>query len=97
VEQIKVDQNAQNIAQLAAAIAQLQRTTDFILKQLKLEYTDNPAGNLAPELAEKISALIRQGQKGELEAIKVYRSQAGGGMIEAMAVVQDMKKAIPPR
>ena len=77
MEQIKVDQNAQNIAQLAAAIAQLQRTTDFILKQLKLEYTDDPASSIPPQLAEKMSALLRQGKKGELEAIKEYRSHCG--------------------
>ena len=95
MEQIKVDQNAQNIAQLAAAIAQLQRTTDFILKQLKLEYTDDPASSIPPQLAEKMSALLRQGKKGELEAIKEYRSQAGGGFIEATAVIEDMKKRMP--
>ncbi len=92
MEEIKVNQNAQNIAEIAAAVAQLQRKTDFILKQLKLEYTDDPASLLPPQLAEQLFALIQQGKKGELEAIKKYRSEAGGGMLEAMAVVEDMKK-----
>ncbi len=94
MQRIKVDQNAQNMAELAAAIAQLQRTTDFILKQLKVEYVDDPAANIPPQLAEKMTALIRQGEKGKLEAIKLYRSQVGGGMIEAMGVIEDMKKKL---
>ena len=92
MEQIKVNQNAENIAELAAAVAQLQRKTDFILKQLKIEYTDDPASSLPPELAEKIMAQIRQGKKGELEAVKLYRSQADGGFIQATGVVEDLKK-----
>jgi ribosomal protein L7/L12 len=92
MEKIKVDQNAQNIAQLAAAVAQLQRTTDFILKRLGVDCTDDPASSLPPELAEKIAALLRQGKNGELDAIKLYRSQTGGGFIEATGVMEDIKK-----
>jgi hypothetical protein len=95
MKRIQVDQNAQNIAEIAAAVAQLQRTADYILKQLKLEYTDDPASNLPPDLAQKISDLIRKGKSGELEAVKVYRSQAGGGFIEATGVVEDLKRRAP--
>ena len=92
MQPVKVNQNAENIAELAAAVAQLQRKTDFILKQLKIEYVDDPAGSLPPDLAAKLTALIRQGKKGELEAVKLYRSQAGGGFIEANGVLEDLKK-----
>jgi hypothetical protein len=97
MERITVDQNAQNISVIAAAVVQLQRTTDFILEQLKVEYVDDPAKNLEPQLADKMYALIQKGNNGVLEAIKLYRSQAGGGMIEATGVVEDMKKRLLPK
>ncbi len=92
MEQIKVDQNAQNIAVIAAAVAQLQRKTDFILKQMNLEYHDDLVALLQPELLQRLQALVRQGGKGELEAIKLYRAQAGGGMLEAQSVVEELKR-----
>lgn len=78
----------ERFSRLAQAIARLERKTDFILKELKLEYIDNPAGSIPPELAE-VYALLQQGKK--LEAIQAYRKVTKAGFEAARAAVEKIE------
>ncbi len=90
MDQIKIDPSSTSLNELAEAILQLQRKTDFILKELKLEYIDDPSVSIPPDLAEEISALLRQGKK--MQAIQAYRSRLGGFMEDAKAAVEKIEK-----
>lgn len=76
------------LSRLAQAIGRLERKTDFILKELKLEYTDDPDSTIPPELAE-MAALLKQGKK--LQAIQAYRKLTGVGVDEAMVEVEEFE------
>jgi ribosomal protein L7/L12 len=73
---------------LAQAIGRLERKTDFILKELKLEYTDDLEGSVAPELAEVV-AFLKQNKK--MDAIRAYRAATGAELAEAQAAVEKMQ------
>lgn len=78
----------ERLSRLAQAIARLERKTDFILKELRLEYIDNPAGSIPPELVE-VYALLQQGKK--LEAIQAYRKVTQAGFEAARAAVEKIE------
>ncbi len=90
MDQIKIDPSSVNLNELAEAILQLQRKTDFILQALKLEYIDDPSISIPPDLVKEISALLRQGKK--MQAIQAYRSRLGGFMEDAKAAVEKIEK-----
>ncbi len=73
---------------ISQAIARLERKTDFILKELKLDYIDNPAGSVPPELAE-VYALLKQGKK--LQAIQAYRQLTNASAEVAKAAVENLE------
>ncbi len=73
---------------VAQAIARLERKTDFILKELKLEYIDNPEGNIPPQLAE-VYALLKQGKK--LQAIQAYRKVTNANYDVAKVAVENLE------
>ncbi len=73
---------------MAQAIARLERKTDFILKQLNLEYVDHPEDNIPAPLAE-VYALVKKGKR--LEAIAAYRKQTGVGLAEAKLAIQKIE------
>jgi ribosomal protein L7/L12 len=75
-------------ARLAQAIGRLERKTDFILKELKLEYTDDPDADVPPELVE-VHALLKQGKR--LQAIQAYRKLTGAGVDEAATAVEELE------
>ncbi len=79
---------ARRLDAMAQAIARLERKTDFILKELKLEYTDHPEESLPPALAP-VAALHKQGKR--LEAIQAYRKQTGVGLEEAKLAIQNLE------
>ncbi len=92
MDQIKIDPTSVSLNELAEAILQLQRKTDFILQALKLEYIDDPSISIPPDLAKEISALLRQGKK--MQAIQAYRSRLGGFMEDAKAAVEKIEKGL---
>ncbi len=85
-----MDEKALNdhIFRISQAVARLERKTDFILKELKLNYVDDPNSNVPPELAE-IYALVRAGKK--LEAIQAYRKQSGADLNTAKLFVEQVE------
>jgi len=69
---------------LKQRIAKLERTVDFLLQQLKLDYVDTPNyGENAPYID-----LIRQ--KKLMEAIKLYRDKTGAGLAEAKQYIDSL-------
>jgi ribosomal protein L7/L12 len=81
------------LSRLAQSIGRLERKTDYILKQLKLEYTDDPEGSIPPELAE-VYALLKQGKR--LQAIQAYRKLTGVGVDEAANAVDGLEMGSTP-
>ncbi len=74
-----------DVGSLKQRVARLERLTQFLLDQLKLEFTDNnPEGFITPEIAE----LVRKGNT--LEAIKLYREHTGAGLKEAKDAIDRM-------
>jgi ribosomal protein L7/L12 len=76
-----------HFSRLAQAIARLERKTDYMLKELKLEFRDDPEGAIPPHLAE-VYALLQKGKK--LEAIAAYRKLTGAGYEQAKTDVEDL-------
>jgi ribosomal protein L7/L12 len=79
--------------QIAQAIARLERKTDFILKELNLEYIDTPESSISPQLAE-VYALLQQGKK--MQAIQAYRKQTDVGYEEAKIAVDNIERGSRP-
>ena len=75
-------------SRISQAIARLDRKTDFILKELKLEYIDQPDSSIPPQLAE-VYALLKQGKK--LHAIQAYRKLTNAGAEAAKVAVEDLE------
>jgi ribosomal protein L7/L12 len=73
---------------IARAIARLERKTDFILKQLNLEYTDQPEDSIPPNLVEAYD-MLKQGKR--LQAIQIYRKQTGVGLDEAKLAIEKIE------
>jgi ribosomal protein L7/L12 len=77
-----------HIFRISQAVARLERKTDFILKELKLNYVDDPNSNVPPELAQ-VYALVRAGKK--LEAIQAYRKQTGMDLNSAKLFIEQIE------
>lgn len=84
---------SEHFSRMAQAIARLERKTDFILQQLKLEYIDQPDSGIPPELAE-VAALLRQGKK--LQAIVAYRKLTNADIETAKATVEKIEMGTMP-
>lgn len=84
----------EHFSRVAQAIARLERKTDFILKQLKLEYIDQPDDSIPPELAE-VAALLKQGKK--LQAIAAYRKLTNADLQTANAAVEKLEMGTLPK
>ena len=69
---------------LRERVAKLERTVAFLLEQLHLDYVDNAAPTVLPEILD----LVRRGKK--IEAIKVYREQTGLGLKEAKDYIDSL-------
>jgi ribosomal protein L7/L12 len=69
---------------LIEMIARLEKKTDFILKQMNLEYHDPTEEVLLPSVVE----LLKQGNM--LAAIQEYRRIKGSSLNEAKAAVEAM-------
>ena len=75
-----ISQNRQ-LFDLQQRVEKLERTVEFMLTQLKLDYHDQPPVKQHEDLRE----LVRQGNK--IEAIKLLRERTGLGLAEAKAFV----------
>ncbi len=73
-----------DIAHLRARVAKLERTVEFLLKHLELEYVDRPSTNASPEVVE----LVQQGNI--IGAIKVYREETGVDLKTAKEFVEGL-------
>lgn len=75
----------QRTTQLEEQVARLNRTVEFLLKELKLDYVDKPVyADNTPYID-----LLRQNKK--LDAVKLYREKTGAGLAEAMHFVESLK------
>lgn len=83
----------ERFSRIAQAIARLERKTDFILKELKLEYIDNPEGGIPPQLAE-VYALLKAGKK--LQAIQAYRKVTNASAEVAKVAVEKLEMRATP-
>jgi hypothetical protein len=82
-----------HLSRLAQAIARLERKTDYMLRELKLEFIDNPEGSIPPQLAE-VYALLKKGKK--LEALTAYRKLTNASPEQAKAAIENLEMGTPP-
>lgn len=78
----------ERFSQLAQGIARLERKTDFILRNLNLEYIDNPGDSVPPQLAG-VYALLQQGKR--LQAIMEYRKLTNASLDDAKATLDQLE------
>ncbi len=76
---------------IAKAITRLERKTDYILKQLNLQYSD-PSEDSNPDPLEEVYDLIREGRK--LQAIQVFQNKTGVRTDEATLAVEKLAKRL---
>ena len=80
--------DSSRIAALQLKVADLERKLNFVMDQLKLQYTAEP---LNPALDEAANWL-RKGQK--IEAIKVYQKMTGLGLNESKDAVEALEQKL---
>lgn len=73
---------------LAQGIARLERKTDFLLRNLNLEYIDDPDEGVPPQLAE-VHDLLKQGKR--LQAIQAYRKLTNASLEAAKAALDNLE------
>lgn len=78
-----ISQNRQ-LVDLRERVEKLERTVEFLLTQLKLEYHDQPP--IKPH--DDLRALVQQGNT--IEAIRLYRERTGVGLKEAKDFVESL-------
>jgi hypothetical protein len=78
----------ERFSRLAQAIARLERKTDFILRNLQLEYVDNPGDSIPPQLAQ-IHTLLKQGKR--LQAIMEYRKLTNASLEDAKVALDQLE------
>jgi ribosomal protein L7/L12 len=70
--------------QLQARVAKLERTVEFLLTRLELEYVDELPSGVDPEVFK----LLQAGKK--IEAIKLYRDKTGADLKTAMQFIESL-------
>ena len=80
--------DSSRIAALQLKVADLERKLNFVMDQLKLQYTAEP---LNPALDEAANWL-RKGHK--IEAIKVYQKMTGLGLKESKDAVEALEQKL---
>ncbi len=74
----------EQIKQLRARVAKLERTVAFLLSKLEIEYVDDPA----PEVDPDVFKLVQAGKT--IEAIKLYREKTGADLRTAKDFIESM-------
>jgi ribosomal protein L7/L12 len=75
----------QRTVTLEQQVARLERTVDFLLKELKLEYVDTP------DYADDTPYIDLLRQNKKLDAVKLYRANTGAGLTEAVQYIEALK------
>lgn len=70
---------------LRQRVARLERQVAFLFKKFRVEYSDEPASDISPELLD----LVRRGRK--IQAIKLYRQETGVGLRDAQDFVDSLE------
>jgi len=78
----------EQMARLSHKVAQLERTIDFLLEKLNLEYADNSPPPQFPE----VERWLRKGEK--LRAIQAYQPNTGAGLNEAKSAVEAIESTM---
>jgi hypothetical protein len=79
------------LSRLAQQIGRLERKTDFILKHLNLEYTDDLEASIDGFMVE-VYALLKQGKK--MQALQTYRKHTGADASEAMTEIDKLEAGL---
>ena len=74
----------QLIRKLEARVATLERTVEFLLTRLELQYVDEPPNDVDPD----VFALVKAGKK--IDAIKLYREKTGADLKTAMTFIEGL-------
>ena len=74
----------QLIQQLQARVAKLERTVEFLLTKLELEYVDNPPNDVDSE----VFRLAKAGKT--MDAIKLYREKTGSDLLTAKNFIESL-------
>jgi ribosomal protein L7/L12 len=72
------------VFKLRQRVEKLERQMAALFKHLAVEYKEEPASGVSPEILE----LVRKGKK--IEAIKRYREETGVGLREAKKFVESL-------
>jgi len=72
------------VRQLQARVAKLERTVEFLLTKLELEYVDQPPNDVDPE----VFRLARAGKP--FDAIKLYREKTGADLLTAKKFIESL-------
>jgi hypothetical protein len=84
MDQVHLEQ----IASLSAKVAKLERTVEFLLEKLNLQYFDDPPPPQFPE----VERWLRKGDK--IMAIKAYQLDTGAGLSESKAAVEALQRSM---
>ena len=74
----------EQIKQLRARVAKLERTVAFLLEKLNLDYVDNPPLDVDPDVFK----LVQAGKT--IEAIKLYREKTGADLRTAKDFIESL-------
>jgi len=74
----------QLIQQLQARVAKLERTVEFLLTKLDLQYVDEPPSDVDPE----VFALVKAGKT--IQAIQLYRQKTGADLKTAKDFIEGL-------
>ncbi len=79
----------QEIKEMRARIAKLERTVEFLLHHFELDYVDDPSSSV-PGVDTEIMALVQAGKT--LDAIRLYRERTGADLLTAKTVIEGLTR-----
>ena len=79
----------QQIRELQAHVAKLERTVEFLLHHFELDYVDDPTSD-SPGVDADIMALVKSGKT--LDAIKLYRQRTGADLVTAKTLIESLPR-----
>ncbi len=79
----------QEIKEMRARIAKLERTVEFLLHHFELDYVDDPSSSV-PGVYTEIMTLVQAGKT--LDAIRLYRERTGADLLTAKTVIEGLTR-----
>ncbi|HVU12250.1 MAG TPA: hypothetical protein VHD90_13285 [Phototrophicaceae bacterium] len=79
----------QELRQLQARVAKLERTVEFLLHHFELDYVDDPSSSI-PGVDAEIMALVQAGKT--IDAIRLYRERTGADLLTAKTVIEGLTR-----